>query len=846
MRPKSASPSGTQRAEFRYANTAFGRRWNTYELSEPDLMSFVAANGACLCGRYTLLEKVGAGGEGEVWRARDHERGIELALKILDAALARNCAAREALNREFAVASVLDHPLILKVYAPERDADTIFLPMDLAPGGDLRRLRRASYLEIGPVLLEVAQALSYVHESGFVHRDLKPGNVLLDARGHIRLADFSMAARIPRPTSQPASAPPSTEPVRAGFSPFTASPEQLRGEAPSVADDVYGLGALACELLSGHPPDYTRFDIARRHNDPLLRIEPAHQTPERLIALVTSMLSRRADQRPRSMRQVIERLEAVLADTLTFEQSGELGAHVASLVGAQPLERAAPVESAEAPEPSEPIELVAPIEPDEILIDPESVASRSSQTVDATTSQVATPAGPARSTEPEPPIAPTPSVDSRASSARAPMRAVRNGSALDRDRGSWRDDLAALRASGRPQPKPRRSSSGWPWLLAGIAAAVAAAVVSFPHWPAWARSRAAPSLASLRQVAPRRVAAEVNHLLDASLGSARSAVTRAPTIATSAVDPAAAGQKVTEEGFKSARAHLDSRLETLDARGAANWGGQRYADVRTLEAEAIGADEAGDPSLAVGKLAEAERGLDDLERHAPEAAEAQSRNRLPAGVLSLLGDGLKSERAGDAVRAELDFNRALALDPHDAQALAGLRRVRASLVARARRARDSLQPAPVTQPDVNPAFELPPALHRSIRAELERRLRALVAEPVSLESQPIRDEAAALIREERATPAPGPALQSLAARLSVLLETYRRTVRVALVSDDQTQVQITQIGSFGAFLRREIDLRPGEYTVVGQRAGYKEVRREVIIEPGAPFQLISVRCETPI
>jgi tRNA A-37 threonylcarbamoyl transferase component Bud32 len=795
-------------------------------------MPVLASNGVCLCGRYTLLDRVGAGGEGEVWRARDHERGIELALKILDDAIARDGAAWEALHREFAVAILLEHPLILRVYRPQRDRATIVLPMEYAPGGDSGRLRRASYLEIGPVLLEVAQALAHVHSQGFVHRDLKPANVLLDARGHVRLADFSLAARIPGSAPAASSLSVSTQSLRCGFSPFTASPEQLRGEPPSVADDVYGLGALACELLTGRPPDYARFDLTRRHDDPSLRIDPAQPAPERLITLVMSLLSKSANRRPRSMQQIIERLEAALADTLTFGGSAARVHLAASAAEASHTEPAATDRPA------------VPIEPAAV---PRAAPSPASQRIAATERS-----RPAACAEPVPTSEPTAPAGARSPSTPPPMRAVRGGSALDRERGDWREDLGALREFARSRshsrPAPHRSSR-WPWVLAGIAAVAAGCILSFPHWPVWTRSAAAPSLASLRRVTPRKVAAEVTHLLDVSLGMANSAADAGTSPALAAAKTGDPGQVATAASFKSARGRVDSQLEALGASGAAEWGGQSYAEARRLESEAIGADEAGNRALAASKLAHAERLLDEVARHVPQTT-APSVVKPRDGVLTLLVDGLKSEIAGEDERAKRDFKRVLVVDPSNPEAIAGLRRIRAAPVERARR-----EPAPVQQvaqapqqpvPDFNPAFELPAAAHRSMSADLKSRLQALIGDPGSLESQAIRDEAAALVREERAMLAPGPQLRSLAARLSALVEAYGATVHVALVSDDQTQVQITQIGSFGAFLRREIDLRPGEYTVVGTRAGYREVRREVTVEPGASLQLINVRCETPI
>jgi hypothetical protein len=279
-------------------------------------MLSAATNGRKLCGRYTPIERLGAGGQGEVWRARDEQRGVDVALKVLSPALARNESAWLALEREYEVGSKLDHPSVLKVFPPQRDSENAVLPMELATGGDLRRLRGSSYLEIVPVLIELAQALEHAHERGIVHRDLKPSNVLFDSRGRVRLADFGVAAGTALSSQRDA--------IRSGMSPFTASPEQLRGEPPAVSDDVYGLGALAYELLSGYPPYYPKFDLKRVLEEPVPEIRPVHQAPPRLIALVMAMLAKKPTLRPRSMRDVLDDLDATLNDTLTFDFEEEV------------------------------------------------------------------------------------------------------------------------------------------------------------------------------------------------------------------------------------------------------------------------------------------------------------------------------------------------------------------------------------------------------------------------------------------------------------------------------------------------------------------------------------------
>jgi hypothetical protein len=267
-------------------------------------------NGRRLDARFTLLEKLGSGGQGEVWRAHDDTRGIDIALKVPVNAAASNETVLAAFEREHSIASRLDHQSVLKVFPPHRSGDVVVLPMELANGGDLRRLRGAGYLEIIPVLLDIAQALEHAHERGIIHRDLKPGNVLFDARGRVKLADFG-AAGTKTTTAEVAR--------QQGLSPFTASPEQLRGESPTETDDIYGLGALAYELLSGYPPYYPHFDLRRAQEQPVPTLVATRQIPPLLQALVTKMLSKAKRERPHSMREVIDELDAALNDTLAFD-----------------------------------------------------------------------------------------------------------------------------------------------------------------------------------------------------------------------------------------------------------------------------------------------------------------------------------------------------------------------------------------------------------------------------------------------------------------------------------------------------------------------------------------------
>jgi hypothetical protein len=125
-------------------------------------------------------------------------------------------------------------------------------------------------------------------------------------------------------------------------------------------------------------------------------------------------------------------------------------------------------------------------------------------------------------------------------------------------------------------------------------------------------------------------------------------------------------------------------------------------------------------------------------------------------------------------------------------------------------------------------------------------LQALIDRPDRLSNPRLRDDAAALLQTAQQQPISGPVLRTQIARLTALLPALEKPVRLSLVSDNLTQVTIPSVGSFGSFARRDIELKPGRYTVIGTRDGYREVHRDITVSPGEEYLTVNVSCSEPI
>jgi serine/threonine protein kinase len=229
---------------------------------ERELNPMALSKGTIL-GTYEIVDSLGAGGMGEVYRANDSKLGRKVAIKVLPEGLASNAERVARLDREAHLLASLNHPNIAAIYDLAESNGTRFLVMELVPGETL-----AETIQRGPVPVDevigicrqIAEAVEAAHDKGIVHRDLKPANVKITPDGKVKVLDFGLA-KFSDPAEAPAS--PSQFPTRTAQGTMHGvilgtvaymSPEQTRGKEVDRRSDIWSFGCIAFELLTGKPP----------------------------------------------------------------------------------------------------------------------------------------------------------------------------------------------------------------------------------------------------------------------------------------------------------------------------------------------------------------------------------------------------------------------------------------------------------------------------------------------------------------------------------------------------------------------------------------------------------------
>jgi eukaryotic-like serine/threonine-protein kinase len=200
-------------------------------------------------GRYRVTRRLGSGGMADVWCADDQELGRRVALKVLSGRLAEDDSFRERFRREASAAAGLQHPNVVSIYDRGEWDGTPYIAMEFVSGRTLKQL----VVEEGPLppdraidlTTQVLRALRYAHKHGIVHRDIKPQNVILDEEGAAKVADFGIAHAGPSDMTEPGSVVGTAQYI---------SPEQAQGQPVSPRSDLYSVGVVLYELLTGRPP----------------------------------------------------------------------------------------------------------------------------------------------------------------------------------------------------------------------------------------------------------------------------------------------------------------------------------------------------------------------------------------------------------------------------------------------------------------------------------------------------------------------------------------------------------------------------------------------------------------
>lgn len=692
--------------------------------------------GRRLADRYVLKERLGDGGHAEVWAALDERTGGRpVALKFLHL---RTCNAEEALpllRHEASMAQRLDHPGVLRVEEPQRDGQYVFLPVEFAPGGGAMRLRGAPWRRVLPVLLQVAGVLQHAHARGVVHRDIKPGNVLFSADGQVRVSDFGTSTQLG-----------SAEAPAAG-SPFSASPQQLRGEPATPADDVYGLGALAHELLTRYPPFYPQFDARRVQEEDPPRPVPVHPAPEPLLDLVQSMLARDAAARP-SLEVVVREFQRCLALPAAPGESDPIV-----------------VEAAQAP-------VVAPV---------------------------------------------------------------------------------------------RRRIAPWWWLGGAVAAGIAvlmllpgpgtkAPVTMLVPAPSGPVASVADAVVVAAEVQPAAAEEPADEAAVSDAGSAPG--TQGPTLA----DELRAGQQALAQLRPAQARAAFRRAQVLDAANAEARAGLAAAARLEQQLEQMSAAARVE---AAGQLAQARESYRLLLANQPDFAPARTAlARVEARIADgdfevILAAAADAMRRGQVDEAESAYAQAAAIHPREVRVLDGQKRI-----AEIRRDRQNAQDlAAGTQLEAQERWDEAMALYsRALerdaglqfaqdglarserRAALDRELSDYMQRPERLVAPAVRQAAQRALARGEASGADSPRLNSQLDWLRGVLEAAKQPVQVELTSDNSTLVSVLQVGELGAFQVRRLTLPPGQYTVIGRREGFRDVRYVVELAPGQRELALSVRC----
>ena len=265
-------------------------------------------SGMTLGGRYELTDRIAIGGMGEVWKARDTVLGRIIAIKILKEEYTGDPNFLRRFRAEAQHTALLNHPGVANVFDYGEEEGSGYLVMELVPGDPLSAiLDREKVLSPDrtlSIIAQTARALSAAHDQGLVHRDVKPGNLLIDSKNRVKVTDFGIARL--------ADQVPLTATGQVMGTAQYLAPEQATGQQATGVSDIYALGIIGYECLAGYRPftgeSQIAIALAQVNDDPP---ELPDSIPEPVRALVMSMLAKEPEDRPADAEKLATAAEAL-------------------------------------------------------------------------------------------------------------------------------------------------------------------------------------------------------------------------------------------------------------------------------------------------------------------------------------------------------------------------------------------------------------------------------------------------------------------------------------------------------------------------------------------------------
>ncbi|MGD9350415.1 MAG: protein kinase [Desulfobacterales bacterium] len=794
-----------------------------------------------LLSRFRLREKIGQGGMGQVWLVWDQELEIQIAAKILNPQLMSDPHRVQLLKNECRNTRRLAHPNIVRVFDFHRSEDLVFISMEYVDGQNLNDYRRQQEaigtLQIIRLIKPVINALGYAHEMGLVHRDIKAGNILIDQQQAPRLTDFGIAGVFK-------SGPQALE-ITSGGSLFCMSPQQLENHRPTPSDDMYALGVLLYQMITGYPPFYP--DITRdriRHEPPvpvnqrLGQLAAEALIPDSMETLIASMLAKAPAGRPGSMQEI----EAFFDRMLQAGNEPTLPPHSPA------------TEVIKKPPASDQTEMIAPVSVTPSKKRKRLPLNRHSNLIKGVTLLAAfiILLGGGLwlfrylASQNSKPGVITPPVSKQNQSAPEKPAA----------------------ASERTPPTPSD-----PTRLAAEKMEAEKKLSEFMQLKQVLEAKGVSKWGAETYDAMSQLADEADRLfIEKQFASATDRYTAAVAKAQELVDQIepvlkrllAEGQAAIEDGngplaeekFSIALLIDPDNPDTRDSLQRA----KNTEAVKRLLASGNHHETEGNLRAAHSDYQEAMR-LDPASNEARQALARVDGQLRDQQYRQLMSDGLTAIHNQKYQLARTKLRQAKVLRPESREVNDALAQVdqsiRLSQIETYRRQAVASEQSENWQQALNAyqqVLEVDSALQFAVQGKqralkhirIDKRILFFLKQPAVLESDRQLENALELMAEIQALDSTGPRLQKQYKQLTRIVTAAQTPVKVILESDTFTDIAIYKVGKLGRFASRELNLRPGSYTVVGTRDGYQDVRKQIIVKPEQGPMRVTVRCEVKI